>query len=103
MAKSVEYHSSARADFDESLDWYLSRSVGSAIGFVLTVDDAIEKIIAASSRFPSTYSGCRYCALRRYPFRIVFHEEDDRLVIIAIAHAKRRPGFWRDRISSPRS
>jgi hypothetical protein len=57
MAKPVEYHSSARTDFDESLKWYLSRSVGAAIGFVSAVDDAIEKIIAAPSRFPSAHGG----------------------------------------------
>jgi plasmid stabilization system protein ParE len=98
MAKSVEYHSGARADFDESFDWYRSRSARAAIGFLLAVDDAIEKIVADSNRFPLTHAGCRYCRLRRYPFRIVFLEEQDRFVIVAIAHAKRRPNYWKRRV-----
>jgi len=36
-------------------------------------------------------------ALNQYPFRIVFRDQPDRLVIIALAHAKRRPGYWHER------
>jgi plasmid stabilization system protein ParE len=97
MAKAVEYLSGARLDFDESFDWYATRSARSAIGFALAVDKAIESIIADPNRFPTTYAGCRYCSLKRYPFSIVYRDEMDRLVIVAIAHAKRRPGYWRRR------
>jgi toxin ParE1/3/4 len=34
-------------------------------------------------------SGTRRFVLRRFPFNIVYH-----LFIIAIAHQKRRPGYW---------
>jgi len=98
MTKRIEYHSGARDDFDESLDWYGKRSLDAALGFVAAVEEAVEKIVADPARFPSTHAGCRYCTLRRYPFRVVFHEETDRLVVVAIAHAKRRPGYWRSRI-----
>jgi plasmid stabilization system protein ParE len=97
MAKPIEYHSGARIDFDESFDWYRSRSVEAALGFIAAVDAAIEKITAAPDRFPSTTAGCRYCTLRRFPFRLVFREEAQRLVVMAVAHAKRRPGYWRER------
>ena len=97
MAKSVEYLGGARNDFDESFDWYRQRSVVAAIGFAAAVDEAIDKILADPGRFPKTSGGCRCCSLKRYPFRIVFREETERLVVVAIAHAKRRPHFWRRR------
>jgi plasmid stabilization system protein ParE len=98
MAKRIEYHSGARDDFDESVDWYGKRSVGAAIGFVAAVEEAIEKIVADPARFPSAHGGCRNCTVNRYPFRLVFRDETDRLVIVAVAHAKRRPGYWHGRI-----
>ena len=97
MAKAIEYLAGARADFDESFDWYRERSVGAAIGFASAVEEAMDKIIADPGRFPSTHAGCRFCTLKRYPFRLVFLDETDRLVVVAIAHAKRRPGYWRRR------
>jgi toxin ParE1/3/4 len=97
MAKAIDFLGGARADFDESFDWYAKRSVGAAIGFASAVDEAIDKIVVDSGRFPSIFGGCRYCSLGRYPFRIVFRDEPDRLVVAAIAHVKRRPGYWRGR------
>ena len=97
MAKPVEYHEDARVDFDESFDYYRKRSVGAALGFTAAVDEAIDQILANPGRFASTHGGCRYCALHRYPFRIIFRDEPNRLVIVAIAHAKRRPDYWHGR------
>ena len=97
MAKTIEYLRGARADFDESFDWYAKRSVGAAIGFASAVDEAIDKIVTNPHQFPSTFADCRYCALNRYPFRIVFRKEMDRCIIVALAHAKRRPGYWHRR------
>ena len=95
MAKAIEYLAGARADFDESFDWYRVRSVGAAIGFASAVEEAMDKIVADPGRFPSTHGGCRYCTLKHYPFRLVFRDETDRLLVVAIAHAKRCAGYWR--------
>jgi plasmid stabilization system protein ParE len=97
MPKPIEYLPGAQRDFDESFDWYAERSARAAIGFALAVERAVESIIADPNRFPRTYAGCRYGLLRRYPFSVVFRDEPDRLVIMAVAHAKRRPGYWRKR------
>jgi plasmid stabilization system protein ParE len=97
MAKTIEFLQGARVDFDESFDWYARRSARAAIGFSLAVDNAINSITADPARFPTTHAGCRYCSLKKYPFTVVFHDNSDRLVIVAVAHAKRRPGYWRKR------
>lgn len=98
MAERNEYLADARVDFDESFDWYAKRSSPAAIGFAAAVDEAIQNIAAHPTQFQLTYGGCRYAALKRYPFRIVFREATDCLTVVAIAHAKRRPGYWRRRI-----
>lgn len=35
-----------------------------------------------------------------FPYRVVYFVEGDLLKIVAVAHAKRRPGYWRDRVSA---
>ncbi len=67
------------------------------MGFVAAIDDAINAIVADPSRFPRLDNDVRSCSVYRYPFRVVFYEESERIVILAIAHAKRRPGYWRRR------
>jgi plasmid stabilization system protein ParE len=97
MARTVEFVDGARLDFDEAFEWYAQRSLEAAVGFAISVDDAIEKIREHAARFPIIEAGFRYCPLRRYPFRIVFREDPDRLVLLAIAHYRRDPGYWRNR------
>jgi plasmid stabilization system protein ParE len=97
MALSIEFVPDARAEFDEAFNWYAARSVGAAIGFATEVDVAIESISAEPHRFVRTYAGCQLCRLRRYPYCVVYHHIGDTVSIVAIAHAKRRPGYWRSR------
>ena len=77
-------------DFDDSFDWTSVEKLAAAAGFVLAIDEAIGRILVEPSRFPTTAGGCHYCRLRRYPFRIVFRDERERIVVIAVAHAKRQ-------------
>jgi len=98
MAKIIEFISGARADFDESFDWYAERSEAAALGFAEAVENAFDKILADPDRFSKTIRDCQYCTLKRYPFRLVFHQDTKCILIVAIAHAKRRPYYWRDRV-----
>ena len=35
--------------------------------------------------------------MRRFPYIVMFTVADDSVEVVAIAHAKRRPGYWVDR------
>lgn len=98
MTRHVELSGHAQADFEESLDWYSERSSLAAANFVGAMEEAIDKIAADPHRFPSTFGNCRYCRLKRYPFRLIYRERDGRVEIVAVAHASRDPGFWHDRV-----
>src|SRR5688572_6159846 len=98
MAKKIEYLDGAKLDFNETFDWYAERRVEAARGFAIAVDEALERIVDDPNRFPVIRRNCRYCTLKRYPFRIVYREEVEQIVVIAIAHAKRRPGYWHRRL-----
>ena len=98
MALSLEFTTDARAEFDEAFDWYVDRSVGAAIGFATEIDVAIESIMADPMRFVRTYAGCQLCRLNRYPYCVVYQVSGDTITVVAIAHAKRRPGYWHTRL-----
>nr|MBA2669637.1 type II toxin-antitoxin system RelE/ParE family toxin [Gemmatimonadota bacterium] len=34
---------------------------------------------------------------RRFPFVVVYRQADDELRILAVAHQRRRPGYWKER------
>jgi len=47
--------------------------------------------------------GTRRHLARRFPYAVVFAERPDRLLIIAVAHCKRHPDYWRERLPDFRS
>lgn len=93
----VDYLPGARRDFDESFDWYAERSVQAAVGFANAVDVALSAIAVDPKRFAAIDESHRVCPVGRFPFRIVYRVAPDRIVVVAIAHAKRRPGYWKGR------
>jgi plasmid stabilization system protein ParE len=94
----VDYLPEARRDFDESFDWYAERSVRAATRFLVAVETAISAIAADPMRFAVVDEVHRECPVARYPFRIVYRIVPDRIVVVAVVHAKRRPGYWRGRV-----
>jgi toxin ParE1/3/4 len=93
----AEFLGGARRDFDESFDWYAGRDARAAARFAQAVDHALSKIGANPTSYASRDGVHRECPLGKYPFRIVYRVVEDRILVVAIAHAKRRPDYWRNR------
>ena len=93
----VVYLPEAQQDFDESFDWYAQRSPIAARRFVLAVDAAIERVTQSPGIFPFVAPGHQDCPLKRFPFRIVYRQLPGQILIVAVAHAKRNPGYWKYR------
>jgi plasmid stabilization system protein ParE len=88
----------AEAEYIESLLWYAERSRPAAEGFEAEFAQALEAIAAAPDRYPACDDRHRHYLLRRYPFHIIYRKaSDNRLLIVAVAHTSRHPGYWLNR------
>jgi plasmid stabilization system protein ParE len=87
----------ARRDFDDSLDWYTARSTVAAEQFSSAIDATLATIAADPTRFAAVDAIHRDCLVPRFPYRIIYRIEPTQILVVAIAHAKRRPGFWKAR------
>jgi plasmid stabilization system protein ParE len=95
--KPVDFLPGARRDFDESFDWYAERSAVAAERFSNAIDEALQRLAANPEWFAFFDARHQECSVQRFPFRIVFRDEPGRVLIVAVAHAKRRPGYWQAR------
>jgi toxin ParE1/3/4 len=93
----VDYHPEARRDFDESFEWYAERSIQAAVRFANAVDVALSAVAADPQRFAAVDETHRECPTARFPFRVVYRILGDRIAVVAIAHAKRHPDYWKGR------
>jgi hypothetical protein len=62
------------------------------------VDFAVNRICADADSHPILVDEIRWVNVRRFPYILVFvRESSDRLLVLALAHAKRHPGYWKRR------
>lgn len=83
----------------EATAWYRTRSQDAARDFARAVRAGVQSIRerpAAWARWRA--SDVRRKILRRFPYSIFYIVENDAVVIVAIAHHKRRPGYWKPRL-----
>lgn len=97
MPRTLEYLSEALNEAEAALRWYHDRSPNAARALSVELDDAESAILSRAATWPVYLHGTRRYVLRRFPFSVVYLITGDRAVIVAVAHAKRRPGYWRDR------
>ena len=94
---SARFHDEARLEFLDSVAYYETVQIGLGERFRQSVEAAVE--LAAS--FPSAGSphkhGTRRVFPKKFPFSIVYLTGDNEIVIFAVAHFKRRPGYWKSR------
>jgi plasmid stabilization system protein ParE len=80
--------------------WYAERSATAAVAFSEEMDAAESAIVSLPDAWPRHEHGTRRYLLRRFPFSIVYRIEERRVLIVAVAHAGRRPGHWQSRPST---
>ena len=71
---------------------------GGAAGFVDAIDATLLQIAALPERFPVIYApDIRSAKVRHFPYRVVFVVVGEDIDVIAVAHTRRRPTYWRRR------
>lgn len=88
----------AEAEFIEALAWYHARSARAAEGFEKAFAEALERIGQSPEQFPSCdEQGYRFAMLDRYPYSLIYREMRETVQVVAVAHSRRRPGYWAKR------
>jgi plasmid stabilization system protein ParE len=91
-------HPAAEEEAAEAARWYGERSARAAAEFVEEVNRAIDIVRAAPRRWPIGLHGTRRFLLRRFPFALVYRELPSAIQLLAVAHGRRLPGYWKNRL-----
>jgi toxin ParE1/3/4 len=94
-----EFHPAALEEYREAALWYANREPQVAQKFVASVEEAVARIVEAPQRWRVVDEDVRRCLTRVFPFGILYTIEADFLLIVAVMHFSRAPGYWKSRIS----
>ena len=94
---AVEFHPLAADEAQAAERWYRERNETASGRFQRELDVAIERISERPEAGSPYLSNTRRVLLRRFPFFLVYRVRGEQVQIVAVAHARRRPGYWRVR------
>lgn len=94
----VRFAGEAEEEYIEAVSWYRERSKRAAIRFVAAVAEVIDRIRESPDQFPTCeQAGFRFAIVNKYPYSVIYRIKAGVIEIVAIAHSRRRPGYWRRR------
>lgn len=96
--KILRIRSEAREEIDSAFGWYFERNPKAADAFLVEVDAAFAQIVSQPQLNPPYTKNTRRRILEKFPYSVIFQEKEDNVLVLALAHSKRRFGYWRRRV-----
>jgi plasmid stabilization system protein ParE len=88
----------AQIEIDRATAWYEAEREGLAAEFLDELDATVQRVAGFPGAWKLIGARTRQCRLNRFPYGIIYQIRGDEIVIVAVAHLHRRPGYWRDRL-----
>jgi hypothetical protein len=100
--KPVFIHPQAEAEYLAAVDRYERQRAGLGLELQAEIERGLEAIRQAPQQF-ALYEGdsVRQYIVKRFPYSILYAELEEYIWVAAIAHHKRKPGYWARRRPSP--
>jgi toxin ParE1/3/4 len=93
----VEFHPRVVEEAHAARAWYEERSPAAASAFLAELDHGVVLVGEQPDAWPPHTHGTRRYVMRRYPFQLVYRKIGETILVVAVAHVRRRPGLWKDR------
>lgn len=87
----------AEREAHEVYNWYWDRNPDAGRRFEADYDAALNRLIEAPEQGPEIERGVRRLLLGRFPYALLYTLETERVLVVAVMHTRRRPGYWRER------
>jgi plasmid stabilization system protein ParE len=94
----IRFHPAAAQESVSAYDWYAARDPNVAEAFRDELQHAVEAVAQSPHTWPRHAQQTRRYVFPRFPFSLVYRVRDGEAEVIALAHAKRRPGYWQSRL-----
>src|SRR3990167_6060714 len=100
MKYKVIVRPEAEDDLKATFSWYEDKRIGLGYDFLLQVDAGINFINRNPEIHPIEYRGARKHLIKRFPYKIIYLVEEERIIVLAVLHGKRSPDLLKKRIGS---
>lgn len=94
----VSFSEEALADAERAIDWYIEQDAAKAAESLQgEIASAVKRIQAMPGLGTPSGDDRRTLPVHRFPISLVYRVQGDTIRVIAVAHQRRTPGYWRGR------
>jgi toxin ParE1/3/4 len=98
--KPIIFHPKAEEEYAAAIAWYEAQRPGLGLDF----QDEVQILCSLIAQLPETFPEyedleVRKCNVNRFPYTLFYLDHEDQIWIVAVAHQKRKPGYWKERLS----
>ena len=97
MTIEVSFHPEAARELRAAFLWYFDRNPIVAQSFQAETEHAVEEVLEDPRRWPKWGNSERKYVFPRFPFNLIYRVNLGAVEVVAIAHQKRKPGYWKKR------
>jgi len=88
----------AQIEFEKAINFYNQRRPNLGDEFAAEVLNTINRILNHPEAWTKLSKRTRRCQTNRFPYGVIYQIRGDRILIVAVAHLRRKPMYWRDRL-----
>lgn len=94
----VLFHPAAEQEMDDAREFYDRQIFGLGTKFLNEVEYSVDLIQKFPKRWPIVENNIHKYHLQKFPYHICYEVYSKFIHILAIAHEKRDPNYWKDRL-----
>ena len=94
----IRYLAVAQAEIQEASEYYAAISPELGLSFRRELRQLTRLVAKMPMAWPPVGEGLRRCLLTRFPYLVIYAPLPEEVLVLAVGHQHRQPGFWRERL-----
>lgn len=96
----ISFHQLALDELEGATRWYEERDSRVCDHFLNALDLSVERLSQDPESYATVDNHYRSISVINFPYRLIFRlASADEIAVVAVAHASRKPGYWKGRES----
>ncbi len=94
---SYFFHPAAEAEYLSQVAYYEEKRAGLGAYFISDFEGTMSKILATPQMYKQVEENIHIVSMKAFPFNLLYQVPHDQVQVLALAHKRRRPNYWKER------
>ena len=94
----IRFLEEAADEIVDAVHYYNRERPGFGFEFSIEVRNALARIKKYPDAWPEISKNIHKCIINRFPFAVLYSQYPEYILVVAIMHMKRKPGYWKKRV-----